>query len=54
MLTKHEKWLRRQWDKEGGLDVKKAARKLGYRGNSITKGMWHIRKVMANMGITVR
>lgn len=48
MLTKQQKWLQWQFIK-GNFDIHKAARKLGYRGERLAKGMTHIRDVMLGM-----
>ncbi len=52
MLTKQQKYLQRQWIK-GHLDIAKTARKMGYRGARVTKGMEHIKSLMSQMHIHV-
>lgn len=50
MLTKQHKFLQRQYIK-GGLNVKKAAQHLGYKGNALSKGMNRVRTMLSDMRI---
>lgn len=52
MLTKQQKYLNRQY-MLGKLNLAKAARRLGYRGGSMDKGMRHIRDILKEMNIQV-
>lgn len=52
MLTKHQKMLSLQWRK-GTLNLIKAARRMGYKKGSLTKGVHHVREILMQMGITV-
>lgn len=52
MLTKIQKTLRNRYLK-GSLNIHAAARRLGYKGGSMSKGMRHIREILRDMHITV-
>ena len=51
MLTKQQKYLQRLWIKHGSIDMRNAARHLGYKGQAMTKGMEHVRDIMKRMHI---
>lgn len=52
MLTKTQKKLQRQWIR-GSFDLSRVARRLGYRGNRLSKGMQHIRAIMDDMHLAI-
>lgn len=52
MFTKKHDLLRRQWQL-GKLNLVAAARRLGYRKASLTKGVARVRTLLTEMGITV-
>ncbi len=37
----------------GRLNVEQAARRMGYKGEAMRKGLQHVSHVLADMGITV-
>lgn len=51
LITKHHNYIRRKYV-TGRLNIGQAARRLGYKGSSMQKGMAHIRDIMKDMGIT--
>lgn len=52
MLTKHHKQLYHRWV-TGKLNLVAAARRLGYKKASLTKGVAKVRSLLQEMGITV-
>ncbi|HWC57772.1 MAG TPA: hypothetical protein VG621_02390 [Candidatus Paceibacterota bacterium] len=52
MLTKHHKKLYQKWV-NGKLNLIAAARRLGYKKASLTKGVAKVRSLLEEMGITV-
>jgi hypothetical protein len=52
MLTKQQKYLQRQWT-NGTINLVAAARRLGYRKASLTKGVSKVKSLLTEMGITV-
>jgi hypothetical protein len=51
-LTKQHMRLQRQWE-HGKINLIAAARRLGYRKGSLTKGVTKVRNLLLDMGITV-
>lgn len=51
-MTKRHEQLRRQY-LLGRLDIVAAARKLGYRKASLTKGVERVKTLLSQMGITI-
>jgi hypothetical protein len=45
-------YLRRQW-MLGKINIVATARKLGYKGASLTKGVKKVRSLLMEMGITM-
>ena len=52
MLPKTHKRLERQW-MLGKLNIIAAARRLGYKKGSLTKGVKRVRTILGDLGITV-
>lgn len=52
MLTKRHKYLKKQWLR-GTLNVSKCARRMGYRGAAMTRGIKKVYRTLSQMGITV-
>lgn len=52
MLTKIHKKLHRQW-MTGRLNLVAAARRMGYKKGSLSKGVSKVRTVLGDMGITI-
>jgi hypothetical protein len=52
MFTKQQKFLQRQWV-NGTINLVAAARRLGYRKASLTKGVQKVKSLLTEMGITV-
>lgn len=52
MFTKQHKYLQRQWVK-GTINLAAAARRLGYRKASLTKGIEKVKTLLTEMGIAV-
>lgn len=52
MLNKQQRKLYRQWMK-GQINMIVAARKMGYKGGSLHKGVEKVRSLLGQMGITV-
>ena len=52
MLHKTHKRLERQW-MLGKLNIIAAARRMGYKKASLTKGVRKVRTILGQMGITV-
>lgn len=52
MLTKHHKFVQRQWVK-GNINFNKVARRLGYKGSSIPKGINRVKSMLTDMGIAI-
>jgi hypothetical protein len=52
MITKAHKQLHRRW-MMGKLNIVAAARRLGYKKGSLTKGVTKVRSLLGEMGITV-
>ena len=52
MLKKIHHKLHRQW-MTGRLNLVAAARRMGYRKGSLTKGVTKVRTVLGEMGITI-
>jgi hypothetical protein len=52
MLNKQQKYLQRQWV-NGTINLVAAARRLGYRKASLTKGIAKVKSLLTEMGITV-
>ena len=51
MLTKKQKYIQRQWIK-GPLDISQMARRMGYRGESLSKGMLHVQEILTSMHLS--
>lgn len=51
-MTKHQRKLYRYYQ-QGTLNIHAAARRLGYTGNRMSKGMRHIRDILNDMDISV-
>ncbi len=52
MLTKQQQYLQRQWVK-GKINLVAAARRLGYKKASLTKGVEKVKSLLTEMGIAV-
>lgn len=52
MLSKQQKYIQRRWI-QNKLDLAHAARRFGYKGNNLSKGMQHIRAIMEDMHLAV-
>lgn len=52
MLTKTHKALHRRW-MMGRLNIVEAARRMGYKKASLTKGVAKVRTLLSEMGIAV-
>lgn len=52
MLNKQHRRLYRQWMK-GSLNLIVAAKKLGYKGGSLHKGIAKVKTLLSEMGIAV-
>lgn len=52
MLTKKHKQLQRQW-MMGKLNIVAAARRLGYKKGSLSKGVAKVKTLLTEMGIAV-
>lgn len=52
MLKKAQRTLERQW-MLGRLNLVAAARRMGYKKGSLSKGVSKVRTVLGDMGITV-
>lgn len=51
-LTKPQRVLYRQWIK-GKINLIVAARKLGYKGGAMSKGVQKVRTLLSQMGIAI-
>lgn len=52
MQTKKHQFLRRQWI-EGKINLVAAARRMGYKKASLTKGVNKVKNLLSEMGIAV-
>ena len=52
MLNKQQRRLYRQWMK-GQINLIVAAKKLGYKGGSLHKGVEKVKTLLSQMGIAV-
>ena len=52
MLTKPYKYLHKKWV-TGKINILATARRMGYKGASLTKGIRRVRMLLTEMGITV-
>ncbi len=52
MMNKKHKSLQRKW-MLGHLNIIAAARRLGYKKGSLSKGIQKVRSLLGDMGITV-
>jgi|GEM_PF-5472823 len=52
MLTKAHRQLHHRW-MTGKLNIVAAARRMGYKKGSLTKGVQKVRTLLGEMGITI-